>query len=180
MPRAGCTGPAGLTSGSEPHDDNEHGAAAFVEKTTTPEYVPGVSPLTGFVLGETSSAGVQDTETHAYYETFTDYAESEDIVEEECVIMGGPPGLDARPVYTRGQLTSIFDALIEPLAIAIHGCTDGSIDVERLIEDSTSEVEKFSLGSLLRDICSKVVPLTAALDAKQLAIDQFKEAQQRR
>ena len=31
-----------------------------------------------------------------------------------------------------------------------------------------------SLGALLRDICSKFVPLTAALDAKQQAAEQFR------
>lgn len=91
--------------------------------------------------------------------------------EAPCVIIGGPSGLESMPVYTREELTIVCDALVEPLAKAIHGLAD----VGNLFAGSAPVVEKFSLGGLLRDICSKVVPLTAVLEARQRTIDKIRE-----
>ena len=92
-------------------------------------------------------------------------------LEDPCVIIGGPSGLESMPVYTREELTIVCDALVEPLAKAIHGLAD----VGNLFAGSAPVVEKFSLGGLLRDICSKVVPLTAVLEARQRTIDKIRE-----
>ena len=99
------------------------------------------------------------------------HAEPDTKCADTCVIMGGPSALDAVPVYTREELTKVCDALVEPLAKAIHGC----MDVGSLFESSALEVEQFSLGCLLRDICSKVVPLTVVLEQRRQTIDTHSE-----
>ena len=69
-----------------------------------------------------------------------------------CCITGGPLSLDSVLVYTKEEMGRICDALVEPLANAIHSLDD--------------------IDSLLS--CSSSVPLTAALDAKQQAAEQFR------
>ena len=65
----------------------------------------------------------------------------------------------------------ICDALVEPLANAIHSLDD----VDSLLSCSSSVADaEISLGTLLRDICSKFVPLTMALDAKRQAAEQLR------
>ena len=92
-------------------------------------------------------------------------------LEDPCVIIGGPSGLDPMLVYAREEFTIVCDALVEPLAKAIHGLGD----VGNLFAGSAPVVEKFSLRGLLRDICFKVVPLTAVLEARQRTIDKIRE-----
>ena len=80
-----------------------------------------------------------------------------------CSISGGPSSLDSVLVYTKTEMGRICDALVEPLANAIHSLDD----VDSLLSCSSSVADaEISLGTLLRDICSKFVPLTVALDAK--------------
>ena len=88
-----------------------------------------------------------------------------------CFITGGPLSLDSVLVYTKEEMGRICDALVEPLANAIHSLDD----IDSLLSCSSSVADaEVSLGALLRDICSKFVPLTAALDAKQQAAEQFR------
>ena len=89
---------------------------------------------------------------------------------ETCVVSGCPPGLDT-PVYTKDDMSKICDALVEPLATAIHSLDD--IDALLACSDTAASAE-FSLGSLLRDVCAKVVPLTTVLEAKQQAAERFR------
>jgi hypothetical protein len=98
-------------------------------------------------------------------------AEPQTKCADTCVIMGGPSALDSVPVYTREELANVCDALVEPLANAIHGCMDAG----SLLARSRPEVEQFSLGCLLRDICSKVVPLTVVLEQRRQTIDTYSE-----
>ena len=87
-----------------------------------------------------------------------------------CSISGGPPSLDSVLVYTRREAGRICDALVEPLANAIHSLDD----VDNLLSCCSSFADaEVSLGALLRDFCSKVVPLTVALDAKRQAAEQI-------
>jgi len=88
-----------------------------------------------------------------------------------CSVSGGPSSLDSVPIYTKEEMGRICDALVEPLAIAMHSLDD----IDALLASSAPSTDaEFSLGFLLRDICSKIVPLTMALDAKQQAAEQFK------
>ena len=88
-----------------------------------------------------------------------------------CSISGGPPSLDSVLIYTREETSRICDALVEPLANAIHSFDD----VDSLLSRSSSVTDaEVSLGTLLRDFCSKVVPLTVALDAKRQAAEQIR------
>ena len=88
-----------------------------------------------------------------------------------CCISGGPLSLDSVLVYTKEEIGTICDALVEPLANAIHSLDD----IDSLLSCSSSVADaEVSLGTLLRDICSKFVPLTVALDAKRQAAEQFR------
>ena len=76
-----------------------------------------------------------------------------------CSICGGPPSLDSVLIYTQKEIGRICDALVEPLANAIHSLDIHSLDdVDSLLSRASSVADaEVSLGTLLRDICSKVV-----------------------
>ena len=70
-----------------------------------------------------------------------------------CSISGGLLGLDSVPVYNKKEMGRICDALVEPLAIAIHSLDD----IDAVLSCSAPADAEFSLGFLLRDVCSKIV-----------------------
>ena len=82
-------------------------------------------------------------------------------------------------MLNKGQLTIVCDALVEPLAKAIHGLMDAE-KLRKLFAGSAPEVERFSLGGLLQDICTKVVPLTAVLGARHRSIDWCRETHRKK
>jgi len=89
-----------------------------------------------------------------------------------CELRGGPISLHTEAIYTKTEMSTICEALVAPLAREIHALDDleylesmASADVPVNISSSA----ECTLGGLLHDVCSKVVPLTSALQAKRQA-----------
>ena len=73
------------------------------------------------IVGRTSEATETQAEYSEMFECGGKAGDRDRYLGDTCVVTGGPPGLYSMPVYTREELTIVCDALVEPLAKAIHG-----------------------------------------------------------
>ena len=80
--------------------------------------------------------------------------------------------MHTKAIYTKAELSTIYDALVAPLAREIHSLDDlEHLESMASADDfvSVSSGCELSLGGLLHDVCSKIVPLTSALQVKRRA-----------
>ena len=89
----------------------------------------------------------------------------------KCVLVGGPPALDTALVYTSGEVAKICDALVEPLAKEMH-CLE---ELDVLLGNLAPKSSTHTLGGLLQDICTKVVPLTAVLQERRDIVHRLRQ-----
>ena len=87
-------------------------------------------------------------------------------------LWGGRSSLDNGPVYNLAEMSTICDALIGPLAREIHSFDDPD-HIMSLACSRAGKSDSFSFGSLLHDICAKVVPLTIASETKRQIVHKY-------
>ena len=86
-----------------------------------------------------------------------------------CKVTGGPPALDTTLIYSDEEISLICDALIGPLAKEINRFEQ----VEELPVKIVADGAKHGFGKLLRDVCSKIVPLTSVLEMRRNTVHKF-------
>ena len=67
--------------------------------------------------------------------------------------------MDKALIYSDGELAAICDALVGPLARELQMFDS----LEEMPRKLASDGAKHCLGKLLRDVCTKVMPLTSVL-----------------
>lgn len=91
-----------------------------------------------------------------------------EAADEECTLVGAPAALDTALIYSDEEISGICDALVGPLARELQ-LFDNMTDFPlRLASDGA----KHCLGKLLRDVCTKVVPLTSELQTRRNVIEK--------
>ena len=71
--------------------------------------------------------------------------------------------MDKALIYSDGELAAICDALVGPLARELQMFDS----LEEMPRKLASDGAKHCLGKLLRDVCTKVVPLTSVFQMRR-------------